>query len=37
MDHKFAEVDHRLADSEFLLAQMFAELPEKIFAFTKAA
>ncbi len=37
MDRKFTEIDQRLDRIESLLAQMFKELPEKVFGFVQAA
>lgn len=37
MDRKFGEIDQRLDRIESLLAQMFKELPEKVFGFAQAA
>jgi hypothetical protein len=37
MDQKFAEMDRRFEHIESLLQKMFAELPESVFGFGKAA
>lgn len=37
IDRRFAQVERRLDKIETLLAQMFAELPERVFGFAQAA